>query len=351
VREREGRYEVEPAWPLLERPPRERARRERSPAEPALGGGVRRPEAGRASLRTLLELLWRLAGFHYWQPAFAGARTYAVIVERVRGAAERIWLGGRPLSAWLYFPPPYEPARASMLAAERAAWAARLAPGPSGAAPLGYALGLWRSVEERAGRVWLRFRHCPWRLEVPAGLWAEATARWTLPPTPEAWPLLWLALVRWNPAAEARLLARELAALPLVDDHGWLPCESDAERRLIRRLVAERRLFVKPLAAGGLGLAPGERLPDVVLLDRRDRCALEVVGRMRDAAYRARWDEKRRDYERRGRAYWAWDPEASAEPPPIPPPDLGRDTRGARAEPASVSSGDATLAASRAARI
>lgn len=314
-------YDLSPAWPLWEGAPGARST-EPWPAKAPAGPSVRRPTAGRAAPLTLLELLWWLSGLHYWQPAFAGERGYETVVRRLVAAAARVTLRGHPLRDRMYVPPPYRPSRAAALSAERRAWLERLSPASGGAAPYGYVIGVWRGVLVRDGFACLLMRHCPLRLVLPVERWRAERARWNLGADllagPPPWPVVWLAIVRRERDA---LAIRDLAALALVDEDTWLPCASDPERRLLRRLVAAGRRVVKPLAAGGLGLEETGRLPDVVLLDRRDRCALEVLGRLDEPAYARAWAEKARRYRASGRAYWTWDPRREPDPPPVPPPD------------------------------
>jgi hypothetical protein len=314
-------YELTPGWPLWEGPPSGRNTEPRPAPLPA-APSVRRPAAGRAAPLTLLELLWRVAGLHYWQPAFAGEREYEMVARRIGAAAARVTLRGRPLRDWLYVPPPYHPSRAPALAAERRAWLDRLAPTAKGAVPYGYVIGVWRGVGVQDGAARLFLRHCPLPLIMPEDRWRTERARWNLGAEAQAgpppWPVAWLAIVRRE---REDLAIRDLAALALADERTWLPCASEYERRLIRQLATAGRRFVKPLAAGGLGLDETGLLPDLVLLDRRDRCALEVLGRLDDPAYAKAWEEKARRYRASGRAYWAWDPRREPDPPPVPPPD------------------------------
>ncbi len=338
VTERQGRYEVQPGWPLRHAAPRPRMSRESPPAAPGVPR-VRRLRPAGASLRTLLEILWRLAALHYWQPDFDGKRDYATVAARLLQAGERVTLRGEPLAAWLYLPPAYRPADRELLRRTRQEWLAKLKPDADGAFTYGYLLGQWRETVSGPGDglVSLRLRHTPLAARMPAGLWREALERWRLGASIESdgawrpsWPVWWLALVRVEGSVVS---VCELAALSLTDERSWLPCESEWERQVLRRLVEERRVFVKPLQAGGLGLAPGELLPDAVLLDRRDRCVLEVLGRLSDPDYAARWREKAARYLQDGRPCWVWDPGRQREMPAFPPPDrrLRSDSEGSSA--------------------
>lgn len=322
VVEREGVLVIEPAWPLSEGASRPRLGAEVSPG-PDHAGGLRRG-AGQASLLTMLEVLWRTAGLHYWQPGFAGERDYGLVSHRLRQAMHRVRLRGMAVREWVYCPPPYHPGQQAELLTERAAWWARLAPMPDGHAPSGYWLGLWRAVED-VGNGWvvLRLRHCPLRGMLSAAAWREQAARWGVAPDRvPSWPVVWLLRVcRARETGPDQVWIRDLAALHLADETCWVPVASAPERALVQALVAQRRIFVKPLAAAGVGWPSGEPMPDVVLLDRRDRCALEVVGRLADRAYAVRWRQKEAQYRETGRAYWAWRVEEQSSCPPLPPPD------------------------------
>lgn len=346
VTEREGRYEVQPGWPLRHAPPRERAAAGASLPTPS-APRVRRQRSAGASLQTLLEVLWRLAALHYWQPDFDGKRGYETVAARLFQAAERVTLRGEPLASWLYLPPVYQPSRQEALRCARERWLAKLRPDADGAFMYGYLLGQWRETVSgpEDGLVSLRVRHAPLDARMPVEQWRESLRRWRLVGSVASdelwrpsWPVWWLALVR---VERAQVHVCELAALSLTDERSWLPCESEPERRVLRRLVEERRMFVKPLQAGGLGLAPDELLPDVVLLDRRDRCVLEVLGRLSDPEYAARWREKAARYLQDGRPCWVWDPERQPKMPALPPPDrrMGSNGEGAASDDRTAGQG------------
>jgi hypothetical protein len=349
---------VHPDWPLRSRAPQNRAS---SPsAQSDQDRSDTQTRAARATLLSLLELLWRIAGLHYWRPTFEGKREYATVVARLGAAAERIRLRDQPLVEWFYCPPPFSPNQTAALARPRDAWLARLAPAADGSFVYGYLLGLWRSSARTPDRqhVTLHLRHTPMPITVSAADWIQQVQRWglrigitpalttraasELPIDPPSWPVVWLARVQWD---GYWLIAHDLAALALTDTHSWLPCDSVPERQLLQRLVAERRTFVKPLEAGGLALRDDAVIPDVVLLDRRDRPVLEVLDRMDDPAAAvhgrkpAAWDRARR------RPVWTWDPTREPTIPPLPPPDPSTGIRASEAAPPPAPTAAASNAA------
>ncbi|WP_447973896.1 DUF1173 family protein [Nitrospira sp. Kam-Ns4a] len=361
---------LRPSWPTWHwLTPPQSMNRIKHPAQPESALPVRRarPTRPRAALRLVLDLLWREAGLLEWQPAFTGRRTIAVVAARLRSAAARLRIRDQCLADWLYLAglPPDHAGLPPPPAWTR--WWAQLAPTPRGRCRLGYILGLWRETrigppeppsqasdsanttltQAKPSATWTRLfmRGWPVGLDLAYDQWVHEQQRWELvaPATPSshpaslriiadpARPVVLLILVQRH---GMRLLVRALAARHVTDTTCWIPCESHAERQLIQHLVTRQRAFYKPLPCT---VAPDEAavmgIPDIVLLDRQDRCVLEVLGRLRDPAYTARWATKCAAYERRQQAYWTWDPQTQPTIPPLPPADPSRPRAGGRATP------------------
>jgi hypothetical protein len=281
-----------------------------------------RTPAPRGRLRSLLEVLWSQAELNFWRPAFARKRHYGVVSHRLREVAATLQLRGHDLAPLLYVPPPYRPHREEELRAGRDRWLSNLTQNPkNGRKWYGYLVGIVKHVARQDGSFILKCAHFQLPLHVAAEAWEQYADAWLdMAPqdafTPEH-PIAFIARVeRTDAAREIRLEVRDFAALHLSDGSSWIPVNSGHERHLVRSLLAAQRTFRKPLAIEeqGEGL-----LPDVILEDRADRTHLEVLGMMNHAVYAERWRQKQARYEQLGQALWWWDPQATPQPPPLPP--------------------------------
>ncbi|BAU49836.1 hypothetical protein SVA_3288 [Sulfurifustis variabilis] len=284
-------------------------------------GRLRAP-APRGRLRSLLEVLWSQAELNIWRPAFARKRHYGVVSHRLREVAATLQLRAHDLAPLLYVPPPYHPDREEELRAGRDRWLSNLTQNPkNGRQWYGYLVGIVKHVERQDGSFILKCAHFPLPLHVAAKAWEQYADVWLdMAPqdafTPEH-PIAFIARVeRTDAAREIRLDVRDFAALPLSDGSSWIPVDSGHERQLVRSLLATQRTFRKPLAIEEQG---DRLLPDVILEDRADRMHLEVLGMMNHAVYAERWRQKQARYEQLGQALWWWDPQATPQPPPLPP--------------------------------
>lgn len=313
--------QIRPSWAL-----RDRSTDSRQPCRIQIDLGWSagcRVSSNRASLRTLLEVLWQRAGLCYWHPSLTGRRPYATVVARLMRAARAVSLDAYHLAPLLYIPPPYHPDRKRQIQAHYAAWWSQV----TDRSLLRYVLGAWRGLRIQGERTHILLRHTQLTLPLPTAQWSRVARLLRLPDrscdadAQLGWPppIVWLAAVRCE---RQDIAVQVLAALPVADCDNWIPCESDYERQLIKRLVADRRIFAKPLQAG----QASEIRPDIVLLDRRDRCYLEVLGRWSDRRYIERWRRKSVQYARRQQAYWTWTPATQPAIPPLPPAEVGKAT-------------------------
>jgi hypothetical protein len=99
-------------------------------------------------------------------------------------------------------------------------------------------------------------------------------------------------------------------------NRNYIPYDSSYERRVADQLIAQQRLFEKPLRYDNEELT----LPDFVLLDceAAARVPMEVFGMTGYAAYDVRKEEKRRIYQRSNEPFWEWEPAAQSVMPTFP---------------------------------
>ncbi|MDZ7344780.1 MAG: DUF1173 domain-containing protein [candidate division KSB1 bacterium] len=319
---------IRPSWSVWDGPTKLRRYCRDHGANAERFDGLRVSENG-ASLRTLLEILWQQAGLCYWHPSLETHRTYATVTSRLARVARSVFIEKHNLASLLYIPPPYHPSAKHRAQSCYDTWflyqAARSE--TTGKMLVQYVLGICRAIRHHADQVHVLFKHTTMRLPVPLDRWTSLAHLLRIPDhahqadTVPSWPIVFLAAVRCETQRKNDpdgLMVRELTAIHLSDDECWIPCESGHERRLIQRLVADRRIFIKPLQAGRSNF---EARPDIVLLDRQDRCCLEVLGYANDPQYAARWLKKSEKYARHGQAYWTWDPHAQPAIPTLPSPE------------------------------
>lgn len=284
-----------------------------------------RSPSARATLLTLLEVLWSHAELNVWRPYFAGRRHYPVVRHRLREAATDILIKRRSLAPVFFMPPVFNASAASRSAeeAEYAEFLRELTTDPKGKRWIGYVGGVLREIRAapNGGRA-LQLTHSHRAIWCTEELWQRLRKKWfrndaEVGTTTQ--PVFVLLRVEPRTGKNGPWLALEdLATLPLADRHCWIPVDSGHERTLSLKLVAESRAFRKPLAAE---VTPGQLLPDFVLEDRADRMHLEVLGFMDDPDYRAHVVEKRAAYARDEQPVWWWDVSHTAHPPALPPPD------------------------------
>jgi hypothetical protein len=127
-----------------------------------------------------------------------------------------------------------------------------------------------------------------------------------------------IALLLVERTMKGHLRVVDIAAM--LCSSAFLPCDSIHEVALANRLVAERRVFDKPIRMS----ANEDMLPHFVLLDTRPATHVEVYGLNGVEAYERRKEEKRRLRLARGipAVEWNIDRETLADIP-LPPPARG----------------------------
>lgn len=96
-----------------------------------------------------------------------------------------------------------------------------------------------------------------------------------------------------------------------------IPVESSFEDAMARHLVAEGRLFVKPVHVDEMD-ATGHQRPDFILLDMEPKVMVEVWG-MRTPEYLANKERRLAQYRARGVRVISWNADQGDPLPPLPP--------------------------------
>lgn len=289
----------------------------RSAANTGSGNGPSGGGQAEMTLRGLLDLAWEQTGLETWRPQFAGKRSWYAVNSVIHKSADGIVIAGHPMTERLAIitPRPTE----AMVSAVHSAWDAALTE-KRGILLLGELSELKETdLGKSYGPILL---HTAWgayhiSLRAESALITQLRSRWVR-------ELMALA----NPESKDRVIAL-LHVRPRTTDHDrfgfvvagalmrttehFIPAASNYEATVAKRLVAEGRMFRKPMRYDGDGV-----FPDFELLDTPNVTPMEVFGR-NDVAYATRRDEKIKYYaDLYGAAWWSWDATASPEPPPFP---------------------------------
>lgn len=285
------------------------------------------PRPGKATQRQmtflgLLHLLWEKSGLHYWHPGFEGHRTPAQAVARIRGFASLVIAGRTNVASVLIpFAPEY---RQSGHLLQEAMSTAR---GKKRLLVIGF-------VEAAADHRWepesLQISLAGQRgmfLSIPRQRWMAISR--TLPSVDKTLqcgsnqsPVAALFLVTAETIRKGKSAGKVQA---VIEDGAFtrvntqmIPVESSHELVIADRLVAERRVFEKPMR---FDASRDLVRPDFILRDtgRIAGFPMEVFG-MNTEAYRERVAEKRAHYNCvfGDGGWWEWDAASGQVVPEFP---------------------------------
>jgi Protein of unknown function (DUF1173) len=259
------------------------------------------------TLRGLLHYLWDQAELTRWQPGFAGKRTWGTVRKHLLMAAENKIARGDPLRARLYIP--------EMFAVDQrdAINARRVAQWPPAIAATGKPQPLMLLIAEVKEIVPARYGYKAVVKHVPDQAFAldEQLYR-RLGRRFESELALWTAaddvhmiiIATFSVTAAGIPTLAELSLMPVTRQ--WLPVEDGFEKRLVERLVAEGRSFVKVLR---YNLGADSKLATATLTDSGDSTKLLFVVRPG-----IDWGEWHASMSAPSEAAWFWRPLIEAIP-------------------------------------
>jgi len=258
--ERTGRTTLRLDFALTKRP----AQPARQWCVPATGSAAR--SAPRLSLKSLLHYLWDQAQLTRWHPAFQGRRNWPTVRWHLLQAAEGMLASTSSLSDVLYLPEAFSVDKQLEIDARRTAAWRTATEHIGGHQQLLLLIGEAKRIEPARHGHRMLIKHIPdaafWLDE---GLFGALTRRFgpelSLWGASDAVRMMTAATFAISPAGLPRVA--ELCLMPVT--HQWLPIESFQELRLIARLVAGGRAFVKTLR---YNLSRSERIASVALTDR-----------------------------------------------------------------------------------
>jgi len=268
------------------------------------------------SLRGLLHYLWDQAELTRWHPGFAGKRTWATVRRHLLQAAEHKLARGNALSALLYVPEPFSIDERDAINARRLAQWRLAAATPGKPQQLMLLVGEAKEIVPARYGFKVVVKHLPdqaftideqlyrrlgLQFEAELALWAASD------------DLHMVIIATFIVASSGIPNLVELSLMPVT--RCWLPIDSMNEQRLLERLVADGRSFVKGLrynlgkntAVAAVALTDCGSNPEPLFLATADREAGRRVFPESNSVQTA----------------WVWNP--STEPmPALPPPRVRR---------------------------
>lgn len=220
------------------------------------------------SLKGLLYYLWDQAELTRWHPGFEGKRSWGAVRRHLLHAAEGKYTCGAPLSQRLFIPEPFSSETMADTEARRVATWGKVKERPGGHQQLLLLVAEAKRIEPSRFGHRLVVKHLPdSAFAIEASLYRALARRF-----PEE-------LALWDASERVRLIAvatfgvsiggvpklSELCLMPVTRE--WLPITSVPEQRLISRLIADRRAFIKMLSFGSKG---GPEMASAVLTDHGD---------------------------------------------------------------------------------
>lgn len=269
-------------------------------------------DGSRLSLRGLLHYLWDQAELTRWHPGFAGKRTWATVRRHLLDAAEHKLARGDALRNRLYVPEPFSiDARDAINARRLAQWQSAV-PAPGKAqhlmllicevkeiVPARYGFkAIAKHMPDQAFAIDEQlYRRLGRRFESELALWGASD------------DIHMVMIATFGVSGAGVPAIHELCLMPVTRQ--WLPVDDGFEKRLLDKLVGERRAFVKGLH---YNLGKGVSIASAALTDCDGSAPMLFVvpaGLDEAAMNSAKGDL--------GHMAWLW--HRSAEPmPAFPPP-------------------------------
>src|SRR5579862_3077653 len=266
------------------------------------------------SLRGLLHYLWQRAGFNRWYPRMQGKRSYWVLRKFLLQASEGVETEGLRLAERVFIPEHFSREHAAEIAERRDhALSVLLSPSPDLHFKMMIALGEVKAFNETTSGYLLYFRHlpdCAFYIEKKAG----ARTMRAFEPALRAWNAGQVKLIVACLFYAKREHLYQIESLTLMMTSAqWIPLDHAYERDVVDRLVAEHRVFLKPLRYEA---SHGDRFPNFLLLDAGERpVALDILSSFLTDKERA---AKARAIAARSPKGWAWDTAQNVLLPELP---------------------------------
>jgi hypothetical protein len=290
-----------------------------SALEPAPEGKSLAPrDLGRArkcSLAGFTHLLWEEADLNRWHPRMQGKRGQWTLHKYLEREAQRIYVANTRLAERLYVPEAFRVAEKDAIAERRRQRLSFLSPmDDAGNQPLGLMIGEFAQIREWWGNTEVQIKHAAdLRLRIAKSKWARIEERFrnvlsaagsNLPGNQQPHVLM-AGIVS---SSREGVYQIEAVTMMLMSSQ-WIPLEGSYEIPMVERLIAEQRMFLKPLS---YGMKSTVKLPTAVLLDAGDAPVnLYYISPSSDEQTREIRIELARQ---QGSGGWVWDGLAGVDP-------------------------------------
>ena len=255
--------------------------------------------------------LWDRSLMNRWVPGWH--RDWTLARRHLIRAAKDVVLNGEALSAKLYLPQAFTPARRDEINMEWRAFSKPLIDRPRGAqeSDSGFVLGVVAEVAKDARGYWLRLQHHREPFFISAQMWVNLSKLsrrgWTEISNGTVPKGRVVTLLRIEAMANLHFAAADCVLMRVTEK--YIPANLDYEDLLVTTLLEAKRSFYRPLS---FEQSHGS-LPNLVLTDTEVKdCDLYVTGagfpQHRLPAYTK---ERQQDSIARSRTSWHWSKSAS----------------------------------------
>lgn len=272
----------------------------------------------RLSLRAFLHYLWDRSGLTRWDPSDAPhkIRGWNSVYDKLHAAIAHCHAKGSPLADRLYIPEPFDKDRQDAINTRRQQAFAVMRNGGLERTEQMVVVGELKEFTETPVGYSIVIKHMatqPLLMDAKTGSQLKALFKDEIAAlfTQKSAVRLVLAMVVCAVQEFQYLITK---ATLMMTDRAWIPVDSASERAVSERLVAQQRLFLKPLQYQSKA---GARFPNFVLLDAGpEGIAMDILSPFLPENDK---ETKLRALTQRPPNSWLWDTTKAVDAPPFPP--------------------------------
>ncbi|WP_353415408.1 DUF1173 family protein [Brucella sp. NBRC 12953] len=260
------------------------------------------PTAKGLSLIALLHFMWQSAELHRWHPAFAGKRHWWTVRNRLREVAARTRVKTQPLLDRLYIPETFSLEHKPAILSRQRAFLQKFLAGRRGRRERVILIAEISTINATRYGCRIGCKHAP-QLSIfidDKSLKRLRKQYASLFALHQTHPHTHLMMIATASITLQQALCLQHSALMLVSQH-WLPCQSDAEARLLDALVQHGRSFLKSLNPD----CHTGRVASILLTDTRPSTALFITDSSVDQMLH---HPLTKTWEKSGHACLIWNP-------------------------------------------
>ena len=240
------------------------------------------------SLRSLLHYLYEEAGFNKWSPRMEGKRYWGVIRKYMLEAAQGKNAKKLPLLDKLFLPEAYHPDKAGHLDVQQRQYFGKFKK-QGGKQPIGIIIGEVDNIEQSRYGFRLTLKHMKnkpifFGEDVYKRMHKSFSSELSLLfEEPDRIHLLSIVTFSLSDSGNINLESISL----MVTDENWIPFEDMDDREVIRRLVSQKRYFVKGLR---YNLSKQDIIASALITDLEEPNAIYILPAESDEDYKGSLD-------------------------------------------------------------